>query len=142
MVTELYTLLMLAGIAQIVLVLGSLTIPYLLDFKNGLSSMPILLRQMFWTYAGYILIINLCFGLVSALCYADLINGSKLATLVNAFIGLYWISRVLVQFLYFDRSAFPKGAIYTLGETMLVTLFIALSAVYSYAFCYDLNLPS
>ncbi|SEO85744.1 hypothetical protein SAMN05192574_114107 [Mucilaginibacter gossypiicola] len=88
---------------------------------------------MFWTYAAYILVVNLCFGLVSVFCYWELTNGSRLAMLLTAFIAVYWISRVLIQFFYFDREAFPNGLWHKLGEVVLVTLFVFLSIVYSWA---------
>jgi hypothetical protein len=89
---------------------------------------------MFWTYAAYILVINLCFGLLSCFAVDDLLNGSRLALCITCFIAVYWISRVLIQFLYFDRTDFPTGSWHKLGEVLLVSLFIFLSIVYSYAF--------
>ena len=89
---------------------------------------------MFWTYAAYILVINLCFGLLSFFAANDLLNGSRLASSINGFIAVYWISRVLIQFLYFDRTNFPAGKWHKLGEVLLVLLFVFLSSVYSYAF--------
>src|SRR5690606_40766595 len=53
-----------AGLAQIGLVVGSLAIPAVLKWKAALRAVPTLIRQMFWTYAAYILVINLSFGLL------------------------------------------------------------------------------
>ena len=70
-------LLRLAGLAQICLVIGSLAIPKVLKWDLALAGVDILIRQMFWTYAGYILVINLCFGLISVFGYQVLTNGSE-----------------------------------------------------------------
>lgn len=129
-----HTSLCLAGVAQIALVFGSLAVPKILNWRQELSKVQPLIKQMFWTYAAYILVINLCFGLVSVFAYRELTNGSKLAMMLNGFIAVYWISRVLIQFLYFDRKNFPTGQWNKLGEVILVTLFIFLSVVYSSAF--------
>ena len=126
-------LLRFAGLAQIALVIGSLAIPRILNWRGELEKVQTLIKQMFWTYAAYILVINLCFGLVSVFCYRELSGGSRLPTLLDAFIAVYWISRVLIQFFYFDRAAFPKGLRHKLGEVVLVILFIFLSIVYSWA---------
>ncbi|HZX57383.1 MAG TPA: hypothetical protein VFE54_01610 [Mucilaginibacter sp.] len=126
-------LIYLAGLAQIVLVFGSLAIPRILNWRLELAKVRPLIKQMFWTYAAYILVINLCFGLLSVFDYMDLTNGSKIATLVTGFIAAYWISRVLIQFLYFDRADFPTGKWNRAGEIILVTLFILLSVIYSWA---------
>ncbi|MBW4889400.1 hypothetical protein KXQ82_06725 [Mucilaginibacter sp. HMF5004] len=128
-----------AGLAQIVLAGGSIAIPGVLKWREQLSHVRPLIRQMFWTYAAYIFVINLCFGLVSLFAYRDITNTSTLSTLVTGFIALYWISRVLVQFLYFDRSDFPKGKLNQLAEVALVLLFITLSVIYSWAFYINLK---
>jgi hypothetical protein len=132
--SNLKTLLLLSGLAHFLLVVGSVAIPRLLDWSKALASVPTLIRQMFWTYAGYILAINLCFGLVSVLGPEELINGSFLAKSVTLFIALYWLARVVIQFTYFDKTDLPKGLIYTWGEVALVLLFIAFTVVYSLAF--------
>ena len=129
----------LAGTAQIGLVLGSLTIPRMLKWRAELAKVNPLIRQMFWTYAGYILVINLCFGLVSMFCADDLLNDSTLAGVVSSLIAVYWISRILVQFLYFDRTAFPTGFWYKAGEILLVSLFTSLSIIYSWAALHNIN---
>lgn len=128
-------LIFLAGLAQIALVLGSLAIPKILNWRAELAKVNLLIKQMFWVYAAYILVINLCFGLLSICAYRDLTNGSTLAMLIDGFIAVYWISRVLIQFLYFDRASFPTGKWNRLGEVVLIVVFAFLSIVYSYA-CY------
>ena len=130
-------LLQLAGLAQIILALSSLAIPKMLNWRVELNKTTTLIRQMFWTYAAYIWVINVCFGLLSVFCYTDLASGSVLAILMNGFIATYWISRVLIQFFYFDRAAFPTGKLYLFGEGLLVLVFIILSIVYAYAFVYN-----
>jgi hypothetical protein len=126
-----------AGLAQIILAIGSLAIPPILNWRFELAKVQPLIKQMFWTYAGYILVINLCFGLLSVFDFKELTNGSTLAMLVTGFIALYWISRILVQFLYFDRASFPVGRWNMVAEIVLVTLFIFLSMVYSLAFYFN-----
>jgi hypothetical protein len=127
-------LLILAGVVQIGLVFGSLAIPRLLNWKEHLSKINVLIKQIFWTYAGYILVINFSFGLLSVFGAAELSDGSFLAKVVTLFIAIYWISRILIQFFYFDTSAAPKGFIYKFGEMVLVLVFVFLAFVYAWAF--------
>lgn len=127
--------LQVGGLAQLLLVAGSLAIPKILKWGSELIKVQLLIKQMFWTYTAYILVINLCFGLLSVFAADALTDGSQLAMLVTGFIAVYWISRVLVQFFYFDRAGFPKGKWHTAGEVGLVALFVFLSLVYSAA-CY------
>ena len=105
-------------------------IPRVLGWREELALLRPLTRQIFWTYAGYILCFNLAFGLVSAFMPDLLIDRSPLATAVSAFIAVYWIARVLIQFFYYDRSAAPAGLVFVLGEWLLVALFAYLSLVY------------
>ncbi len=131
------TFIFLAGLAQIALVLGSLAIPRILNWKRELMKIQTLIKQMFWTYAAYILFINLSFGLLSVFAYKDLTNGSLLASAICGFIAMYWISRILIQFFYFDRKSFPSGLANRLAEVILVALFLFLSIVYGMAFYYN-----
>jgi len=126
-----------AGLAQITLAIGSLAIPPILNWRFELAKVQPLIKQMFWTYAGYIFAINLSFGLLSLFDFKELTNSSTLATLTTGFIALYWISRILIQFLYFDRSNFPAGFWNVVAEIVLITLFISLSVVYSLVFYFN-----
>nr|WP_294949448.1 hypothetical protein [uncultured Mucilaginibacter sp.] len=129
-----HQLLQLAGLAQIVLAVVSVAIPKVLGWKPELAKLKTVVKQMVWVHGAYILVINLCLGLVSFFAAGDLLNGSLLAALLTGFIAVYWISRVLTQFFYFDRSAFPKGGFNLLAEVVLTTLFIVLSLTYSWVF--------
>ncbi len=125
------------GIGHIILTLGSLIIPRVLNWKKGLAHLQPLLRQMFWTYAGYILVINFSFGLVSILGAGDLLNQSFLAKSLTLFIALYWLARIVIQFFYFDKTDAPKGLFFTIGEIGLISLFVLFTLVYFAAFLYN-----
>ncbi len=127
------TLLILAGLGQLALAVGSLAIPRVLGWHAETAKLRPLTRQVFWNYAGYIWVTNVCFGLVSTFAPAWLLEGTPLARLVVGYITLYWGARLCVQFFYFDRSDAPAGAPYKLAEAALVSLFVYLTAVYGYA---------
>ena len=133
------TLVLLAGVGQIALALASLAIPRVLRFEEETAKLRPLLRQMFWTYAGYILCTNLSFGLLSALAPASLLDGSPLAAAVTGFIAVYWGARVVLQFAWFDRSDAPPGAHVRLAEAALVLLFVFLTCVYGLALAANLR---
>lgn len=125
-------LLKLAGILQIALCIGSLAIPKLLNWKGELKNVSTIIAQIFWTYAGYILVINFFFGLVSYFGADDLLEKSFLSKALSVFIFLYWFARVLIQFFYFDTASAPRGMIYKAGEVALVSLFIFLTVIYGW----------
>jgi len=126
-------LLILAGFGQLVLAAGSLALPRILRWSDDTAKLRPLTRQVFWTYASYIWVTNICFGVVSAFAPDWLLDRSPLARVVTAYITVYWGARVLVQFSYYDRSEAPPGTFYRLAEVALVGLFIFLTAVYGYA---------
>ena len=130
-------LIYLAGLGQIALAAGSVVIPKLLNWSSEMAKVQPLIKQIFYTYACYILFFNFSFGLLSVFVNTDLTNGTRLAMLVCGFIAVYWISRVCIQFFYFDRANFPSSNWHKLGEGVLVTLFFFFSAVYSYAFYFN-----
>jgi hypothetical protein len=115
---SLKTLILLCGFGHIILSVASTIIPKVLQWNIELKKLPPLLRQMFWTYAAYILVINAGFGIISI-------------------IGMYWLARIIIQFTYFDKTNAPKGIIFRLGEVVLVTVFILFTLVYLTAFLYN-----
>jgi hypothetical protein len=125
-------LLKLAGILQIVLCFGSLLIPKLLNWKGELQHVSKIIAQIFWTYAGYILVINFTFGLISLFGADELLEKSFLSKSICIFIFIYWLTRILIQFFYFDTKSAPQGFIYKAGEITLVALFIFFTIVYGW----------
>jgi hypothetical protein len=122
----------LAGYLQIALCIGSLFIPKLLNWKTELSRVSKITGQIFWTYAGYILVINFSFGLASIFGARELLEKSFLSKSLSGFIFLYWLTRILIQFFYFDTKSTPQGFIYKMGEIALVALFVFFTAVYGW----------
>jgi len=127
-------LLMAAGLGQLALAAGSLAIPGLLGWREDTARLRPITRQIFWTYAGYILSFHICFGLLSLLAPDWLLDRTPLATAVCGFIAVYWATRLVLQFTWIDRSQAPSGAIFVAAEAALVTLFASLVLIYGAAF--------
>jgi hypothetical protein len=132
------TLVLVAGVGQLVLIAASLAIPRVLRWQEDTAKLRPLTRQVFWTYAVYIWCTNLAFGLVS-LRPDWLLDGSPLAGCATGFMTAYWVGRVLIQFFYFDRSDAPPGWHVRLAEVGLVGLFVYLSLVYCAAVLLNLG---
>src|SRR5262245_13280683 len=113
------TLVVLAGLGQLALAAASLAIPRVLGWREETAQLRPLTRQVFWTYAAYIWVTNLSFGLLSALAPVWLLDGSPLAGAVAGFIALYWGARAVIQFAYFDRGGLPGGPAFRLAEALL-----------------------
>ena len=126
------TIVVLAGLGQLGLALGSLAVPRVLRWSEDTSRLRPLTRKVFWTYATYIWTTNIAFGLLSTAAPALLTDRSPLARVVCGYVAAYWGARLLVQFFYFDRSEAPRGVFFTVAEALLVALFAVLTAVYGY----------
>jgi hypothetical protein len=135
---SLETLVRLAGLGQLALAAASTAIPSILRWGQETAKLRPLLRQLFWVYAGYILGFHVAFGALSALAPGWLLDGSGLAAAVTGFIAAYWGVRLVLQFVYLDRSDAPAGVRFRLAEAALVTLFVFLTAVYGSAFAANL----
>ena len=133
------TLIWLAGWGQILLIVGSLGIPTILGWREKLSALTVLLRQMFWVYSFYIWCTNLCFGLISAFGTGLILDGSPLAACVCGFIFGYWLLRMIIQWTYFDISELPQTGFNTAARWILEVLFIGLAVVYGAALVWNLQ---
>jgi hypothetical protein len=120
----------LAGLGQLILALGSLSIPVVLRWREDLAKLWPLTRQIFWVYACYILGTNVSFGLLSLLAPHWLLDACPLAGAVSGYMTLYWGARLVTQFAVLDRSAAPPGWFFKVAEAALVGLFLALTLVY------------
>src|SRR5262245_6194992 len=107
-------------------------IPKLLHWREEVSKLRRLTRNVVTTYAFYILGTNLAFGLLSTLKPEWLLHGSGLARAVAAFISLYWGVRLLLQFAYYDRTDAPLGLGFRIAEGALATLFLFWTCVYGF----------
>lgn len=123
----------LAGIGQLLLVVASPAIPRVLGWRQEMAQVRPLTRQVFWTWAGYVWLSHMAFGLLSTFAPGLLVDRGPLSGFVAAFIGTWWGARLIIQFTYFDRSAAPPGMIYKLGEYALVLLFVILAGIYGTA---------
>ena len=130
---SLRTLLMAAGLGQLALAGASLAIPFVLKWREETSRLRPLMRQIFWTYAGYIWSFHVCFGLLSLLAPEWLLDRTPLAAAVCGFIAAYWSVRLVLQFTVIDRSSAPRGLRFVAAEAALVTLFVSLVTIYGFA---------
>jgi len=125
---------LLAGIAHFGILIASALVPFALNWKESFKSLPPLLRQLFWVYGFFIVMMIVAFGvitLVNAEALAD--SGTVLAKSVNSLIAIFWFVRLLVQFFVFDAKPYLTNPLYRIGYHGLTFVFLYLVAVYGYA---------
>lgn len=119
-----------AGVSQLLLCVVSFAIPQKLKWSERTKDLVPLLRQMFYTYAIYILASHFFFGVISA-CFAEsLLEGGVVELSLLVFMALWWTGRIICQFFFFDRTGIPETPFNKMAETILVLMFFCLVGVY------------
>jgi hypothetical protein len=126
-------LIMGAGIGQLVLVVAGCCIPFVLDWRKSLAPLDPLNRQLYRTYGAYILGANMFFALICLLDPSALVSGTFLAKAFSIYLTIYWLVRLALNFVYFDRSFAPQTWWAVWGERVLLVVFTYLIGVYGYA---------
>ncbi len=125
-------LIRIAGAAQLSVLVASALVPFRLNWKRDLSSLPTLHRQLYWTYGGYVVLGIVALGTISLACADELAAGSRLARAVCAYGALFWGIRVSLQGV-FDVKPHLTAWWLAAGYHTLTVLFLFFTAVYVYA---------
>jgi hypothetical protein len=93
-----------AGVVQLVIIAVNLLLPGKLQVREQLATAPRFIRQIFYAHWAYIVLV---LGLFSALCLAfpaELAGACGLGRFLSAFLATFWLSRLAVQWAYYDRD--------------------------------------
>lgn len=119
----------LAGAVQLLIALANFFLPAMLDYRGNLSRVTSVIRQIFRAHAAYIVLTAAGFGLLCRVFTDDLAGRSALGRCLSGFLALFWLSRLGVQFLYYDpalRRERPWGnLVFTAAFSYLGVVFAA-----------------
>jgi hypothetical protein len=133
MTLELMTgLIFAAGIGQVGVLAASALVPFQLDWRSALQTLPRLHRQMYWTYGGYVGLSIAAFALLSIFNARELASGGPLARGVCAYIAVFWGVRLGLQAV-FDTKEHLTVWWLKAGYFTLTVLFSGLTVVYALA---------
>jgi hypothetical protein len=123
-----------AGLMHFGILIASALAPRALNWRENLAPLPKLLRQMFWVYGGFIVLMIVSFGVLTLTFAPEMAAGElPLARAVCAVIAIFWAVRLGVQFFVFDAKPFLTNWIYTAGYHGLTIVFILMVAIYGWA---------
>ncbi len=125
-------LLQTAGLLHFLILTASALVPRVLNWRENLLHAPRLLRQLYWVYGAFIVLTIVGFGALTLLFARDLATGSPLARGLCAFIAIFWLARLAVQFLVFDLKPYLTRWWLRAGAHALTLAFLYLSAVYTW----------
>ena len=130
---SLETLIFISGILHLGTLIGSAQVPKELDFKNELPKLSPLLRHWVLTAGAYVVINLIAFGLISLFFAGPLASGMPLARAFCAYIAVFWMIRLLVQFFLFDAKPYLRNWFLKAGYHGLTLIFTWHTLVFGYA---------
>lgn len=95
--TTLATAVFWAGFGQFSVLIASALVPLRLDWRNRLASLPILVRQLFWVYGGYVVLSIVSLAAICVIASEEISSGSLLARCFCAYAALFWGIRLSLQ---------------------------------------------
>jgi hypothetical protein len=122
--------LQLAGVCHFGILIASALVPQVLDWKRELEKLPALFRELVWVHGAFIVLTIIGLGAISLINAAELAAGTGLARSFCAFAGIFWSTRLIVQFTVFDARPFLTTLLLTIGYHGLTVVFTLLSIVY------------
>jgi hypothetical protein len=125
--------LQLAGLIQVLLLTAGASMTRVVRMPEHLRTLPIFLRQLFWTYFGFIGFVLLSLGVVTLANSAELAAANGLARWFNGFACLFWTARLGVQCFVFDLRPFLTNGWLRAGHAALNVAFLYLPIVYGWA---------
>lgn len=120
----------LVGAVHFVILCASFQVPYRLHWKEDLQQLMPFNRKLLWVQSGFTVLTIIAFGTLTLVLHRELLRGDRAALGLACFIGLYWTTRILVDFLYFSHTDWPKGTTFVVGHFLLTLLFFVLAASY------------
>src|SRR5882672_4244584 len=100
----LFLSLWLAGFVQLAMAFANLFIPKKLNYRDNLSRVAPIIRQIFVVHSVYIVGVVLLFAVLTFGFAPELASGRGLGRFLAAAMALFWLFRAPVQLLYYDAS--------------------------------------
>jgi hypothetical protein len=97
-------LLWLAGLVQVAIASANLFLPAKLNYKENLSRVSPIIRQIFVVHSVYIVGVVLLFAVLTFGFKGELASGHGLGRFLAAAIAVFWLFRAPVQLLYYDAT--------------------------------------
>ncbi|QDU77939.1 hypothetical protein Pan97_50180 [Bremerella volcania] len=131
MMPSLANLIFVAGLMHFGILIASALVPFRLDWKNQLASLPKLHWQMYWVYGGYVVLSIIAFGVISVTNATEIAAGSGLARAFCGYVCLFWLIRLGLQAVL-DVKQHLTAWWLTAGYHTLSVIFLTLVLIYGW----------
>lgn len=125
--------LQIAGVLHLGLIAAGLMMPRAVNLRSHISSLPLFIRRLFWTYYVFIGFCLVSFGLITILFAGTLASGGGLARALCAFFAGFWTIRLFVAVFVFDVRPYLTNPLWRLGYHATTVVFALLPVVYAWA---------
>lgn len=132
-------LLFIAGVLHLGLLIASTLTPQVLQWRTELRQLCALSRHVVWVHGAFIMITILGFAMISLFNARSLAGGSGLARSVCAFVSIFWLCRLMVQFFLFDARPYLRGLTLQVGYHGLTVAFTYFVVIYGWAALWPLH---
>lgn len=130
--TTLSRLIVLAGFGQLAVLIAAGLVPFRLRWREELRALPVLHRQMYWVYGGYVALSIVAFAALSIANAGELASGGALARGICAYGAIFWGVRLFLQTVFDVREHLTEWWVKA-GYHALTIIFAALTLVYAWA---------
>jgi hypothetical protein len=120
----------IAGFVQIAIALANFALPRKLKYRENLSHVAPIVRQIFVVHSGYIVGIVLLFAAISFGFAAELAAGRGLGRFLAASIAVFWFCRVPLQVFYYDAQLRRSNRV---GDVAITFALLFLAVTYTAA---------
>ena len=122
-----------AGLAHFGILIASALAPRVLNWRGALSTLPPILRQLFWVYGAFIVMTIIGFGTLTLAFAPAFAAGVPLARGLSAFIAIFWAARLFVQLAIFDLKPYLTAPWLRWGSHALTLVFAYQAVIYGAA---------
>jgi hypothetical protein len=126
-------LLQFAAVLQLLILIASASTPRVLNWRTNLAALHPFLRNLFWVYGAFIVMVIIAFATLTFLHAEAMAAQEPVARSLCVFIAIFWGARLVVQFAIFDPRPFLTNWLYRFGYHALTIAFAFLIFVYGKA---------
>jgi len=126
----LITALWVAGFVQLAIALANFTLPRKLNYRENLTHLAPMVRQIFIVHSGYIVGIVVLFAAITFGFAPELAGGRGLGRFLAASMAVFWACRVPLQIFYYDPQVRRS---HRTGDVAITVALLFLAATYASA---------
>ena len=117
------------GVITILLALAHVIFPVYFNWKQELSSLSLINRQMMLVHTFFIAVVLLLMGILCLSSSQELVN-TPLGKKISLGIGIFWLLRLLVQFFWYSSKTWKGKKFETFIHILFSVLWTYLSIIF------------